>query len=124
MFVLSRLKDAVRVIPELFDKEVTAALTAVLNEKYSGRVLANVGLCVSVHDIIGHTEAMLHPGDGASFCTVEFRLVVFRPFEGEVVTGKIVEASFEHGVRVSTGFFDQIWVPPGNLRQKAVLYVM
>ena len=99
MFVLSRLKDAVRVIPELFDKDVTASLTAVLNEKYSGRVLADVGMCVVVHSIIGHTDAMLHPGDGASFCTVEFKLVVFRPYEGELICGRIVESSFEHGAR-------------------------
>ena len=123
MFILSRLRDAVRIIPELFDKDMTSALTAVLNEKYSGRVLSNVGLCISVYEVTGHSVPMLHPCDGASFCTVDFRMVVFRPFVGEVLSAKIVENSLENGVRLSVGFFDQIWVPPGNLKPKAVLYV-
>eukprot|EP01059_Diplonema_ambulator_P020308 TRINITY_DN34051_c0_g1_i1.p1 TRINITY_DN34051_c0_g1~~TRINITY_DN34051_c0_g1_i1.p1 ORF type:complete len:213 (+),score=53.86 TRINITY_DN34051_c0_g1_i1:62-700(+) len=120
MFILSVLKDTVRLVPELFDKELTAALTSVLNEKYSGRVLTNVGMCIQVYDILSYSDCVLHPGDGASYCVVYFRLVVFRPFSGEVLTGRIVASDIEKGVQVSVGFFDNIWVPPCNLRQKAV----
>ena len=41
---------------------------------------------------------------------VEFRLVVFRPFKGEVITGKISSSS-EGGIRVALDFFDDVQVP-------------
>ncbi|KAJ9468608.1 DNA-directed RNA polymerase III subunit rpc8 [Diplonema papillatum] len=120
MFILSVLKDAVKLVPELFDKDCTSALTSSINEKYAGRVVPKVGLCICVYDVISYSDALLHPGDGASFSTVTFRMVVFRPFHGEVLKGRIVESSLEKGIRVDVGFFSDVWVPPCNLRQKAV----
>lgn len=42
---------------------------------------------------------------------VKFRLIVFRPFIGEVIEGK-VRSSSEEGIHVSLGFFDDILIPP------------
>lgn len=42
--------------------------------------------------------------------TVEFRLIVFRPFKGEVMTGRISSSS-QHGINVRTDFFDEIFIP-------------
>jgi DNA-directed RNA polymerase III subunit RPC8 len=41
---------------------------------------------------------------------VEFRLIVFRPFRGEIIEGKIISSSKE-GIRVSLEFFDDILIP-------------
>lgn len=41
---------------------------------------------------------------------VEFRLIVFRPFKGEVMTGRISSSS-QHGINVRTDFFDEIFIP-------------
>jgi len=41
---------------------------------------------------------------------VEFRLIVFRPFKGEVMTGRISSSS-QHGINVRTEFFDEIFIP-------------
>ena len=128
MFILAHLRDAVKIVPEMFDKEHTAALTAILNEKYSGRVLPKVGYCVQVFEITSFSDAVLHPGEGASYSSVHFRLIVFKPFEGEILEGKVVGSDEKRGVRISLGFFDKVWVPPSNFRQahgqKAVLYVL
>jgi DNA-directed RNA polymerase III subunit RPC8 len=41
---------------------------------------------------------------------VTFRLIVFRPFKGEVLTGRISSSS-HHGINVRTDFFDEIFIP-------------
>jgi DNA-directed RNA polymerase III subunit RPC8 len=40
---------------------------------------------------------------------VTFRLIVFRPFIGEVLSGKVLSQS-PLGIRVSMGFFDDITI--------------
>ncbi|KAI4089049.1 MAG: hypothetical protein LQ344_005620 [Seirophora lacunosa] len=45
---------------------------------------------------------------------VEFRIVVFRPFKGEIIAGKISSAS-EDGMKIALDFFDEIFVPGGLL---------
>ncbi|KAK9764442.1 DNA-directed RNA polymerase III complex subunit Rpc25, variant 2 [Basidiobolus ranarum] len=50
------------------------------------------------------------------YMLVKFRLVVFRPFLGEVITGKIRSCSAE-GVSVSLGFFDDILIPSALLQE-------
>eukprot|EP01065_Artemidia_motanka_P039407 TRINITY_DN48304_c0_g1_i1.p1 TRINITY_DN48304_c0_g1~~TRINITY_DN48304_c0_g1_i1.p1 ORF type:complete len:267 (+),score=95.62 TRINITY_DN48304_c0_g1_i1:61-801(+) len=115
MFVLSEIQDCVRLLPSLFGAEHTVALTHSLNEKYTDKVLHNVGHCVCVYDVVSYGESVVHPGDdngAASWTNVRFRLVVFRPSVGEVIVGRIIESSSERGVRVSIGFFKDIWVPP------------
>lgn len=48
---------------------------------------------------------------GTSPLTALFRLVVFCPFSNEVLVGRIVSSSSE-SIRVSLGFFDDIYIPP------------
>ncbi|CAG2111296.1 unnamed protein product, partial [Medioppia subpectinata] len=48
-----------------------------------------------------------------------FRFVVFRPFIGEVIVGKIRSCSRD-GVLVSLGFFDDILIPPHYLQDNSI----
>ena len=69
---------------------------------------------------------------------VDFRLIIFRPFKGEIITGQIVGAT-DGGIKgtialpsklwssakvfsVSLGFFDDIWVPKHLLHADSKLY--
>ncbi|GLH14815.1 Putative dna-directed rna polymerase subunit e [Gryllus bimaculatus] len=81
-------------------------------------VLKDVGLCVAIFDILEIQESFLLPGDGAAHTTVRFRVAVFRPFEDEVLTGKVKKCTSE-GAKVTLGFFDDILIPPSNLQQPA-----
>lgn len=45
---------------------------------------------------------------------VEFRMMVFRPFKGEVMSG-IVHKCTPKGIYVTTQFFENIFVPSGML---------
>ena len=53
---------------------------------------------------------------------VEFRMLVFRPFVGEIITGEI-QSSNEKGIRVSLGFFDDIYIDASMLFDGCLLYV-
>ncbi|KAF7731923.1 DNA-directed RNA polymerase III subunit RPC8 [Apophysomyces ossiformis] len=110
MFVLSELEDTVKIVPNDFRKEDKDAIIDVLNEKFANKVVQEVGLCICVHDILEASEGIILYGDGCSYKKVKFRLVVFRPFVGEILTGKIKSCS-PKGVRVTMGFFDDIHIP-------------
>jgi DNA-directed RNA polymerase III subunit RPC8 len=48
----------------------------------------------------------------------EFRMVVFRPFKGEVMIGRI-RSSTPAGINLRTDFFDDIFVPFEELPEGA-----
>ena len=61
------------------------------------QVVFNVGLCIALFDLISVGDEYIFPSDGGSHIQVEFRLMVFRPFVGEVLTGKIRSCN-QHGI--------------------------
>uniref|UniRef100_A0A1J3D2F2 DNA-directed RNA polymerase subunit n=1 Tax=Noccaea caerulescens TaxID=107243 RepID=A0A1J3D2F2_NOCCA len=110
MFYLSELKHTVRVPPHLLNLPLEDALKSVLQNLFLDKVLANLGLCVSVYDIKSVEGGFVLPGDGAATYQVGFRIVVFRPFVGEVIAAKLKESD-ANGLRLTLGFFEDIYVP-------------
>ena len=72
-------------------------------------------------DVLEADDPYVHSGEAAVIVKVKFRLVVFRPFVGEVLEGK-VRGSSEEGIHVSLGFFDDILIPPTCMQPDTVLY--
>ncbi|CAA7026387.1 unnamed protein product [Microthlaspi erraticum] len=110
MFYLSELKHTVRVPPHLLNLPLEDAIKSVLQNVFLDKVLANLGLCVSVYDIKSVEGGFVLPGDGAATYQVGFRIVVFRPFVGEVISAKLKESD-ANGLRLTLGFFEDIYVP-------------
>ncbi|PAV20044.1 polymerase III polypeptide H [Pyrrhoderma noxium] len=110
MFVLSTLKDTVALQPSTFGVPAEQAIINELNKKYANKVLHDVGLCICVFDLAQAGEGKVRYGDGCLWHKVVFRLVVFRPFTGEVLLAK-VKSSDENSIRLSVGFFDDMYVP-------------
>lgn len=110
MFILSSFSDVVKLSPDTFSIPTETALTSAINAKFSNKVVQDLGLCICLFDIIHSSDGVVKAGDGCAYVNVEFRLVVFRPFIGEVLTGKIANCS-EAGLRVTLGFFDDILIP-------------
>jgi len=52
------------------------------------------------------------------FFKVVFRLVIFRPFEGEILLGEICEVS-EYGLKITLGFFEDIVIPKEELNSNS-----
>ena len=90
MFILTKMKSVVRLDPNTFERELPDALSEALTEKLANKVLKDVGLVIALWDILSIGDSFLFPGDGASHTRVEFRILVFRPFMEEVLTGKVI----------------------------------
>ncbi|WCJ21632.1 DNA-directed RNA polymerase III subunit rpc8 [Euphorbia peplus] len=116
MFYLSLLEHTLRVPPSLLSLPLQDAIKKELQHIFLDKVIPNLGLCISVYDIRQIDGGFIFPGDGASTYTVEFRLVMFRPFVGEIIIAKLKESN-KDGLRSSLGFFDDIYVPANRLLQ-------
>lgn len=77
MFVLTRISDVIPVNPELFDADYTKVLVEEIDRKYANKVIADVGLCVTIYDFVHIGDAFVHPSDGTSHsqgtCVYVFR---------------------------------------------------
>ncbi len=115
MFNLCRLRCLVRLDPSEWDRPLPEAVKDALNQRLANTVLHKVGLVVGVFDLLDLGSSFLFPGDGAHHTRVTFRVVVFRPFHEEVLTGKIKSCTAK-GVSISLGFFDDVLIPPEALQ--------
>ncbi|KAK8506185.1 hypothetical protein V6N13_002822 [Hibiscus sabdariffa] len=114
MFYLSLIEHTLRLPPHLLHLPLAEALKAELEALFIDKVIEKLGFCISVYDISSIKGGFVFPGDGASTYTVEFRLIVFRPFIGEVIVAKLIESD-ANGLRLSLGFFDDIYIPVDQL---------
>ncbi|RPB02305.1 hypothetical protein L873DRAFT_449717 [Choiromyces venosus 120613-1] len=113
MFILTTFTDLLHLPPPTFTHPTATALEDQINAKYANKVVHNIGLCISLFDLSKVSEGMIGQ-DGGAHANVEFRMIVFRPFKGEVLTGRISSATAA-GVKVRTDFFDEVFVPAGGL---------
>ncbi len=99
-----------RVAPKDLVKPPLAAVTEVLEREYLDRVIPDLGLAVTIYDVLSVEGGHIYPNDGAAYFKVVFRLVVFRPFAGEVVVGRIVSSSRCGGLGPQVGWFRVGWL--------------
>ncbi|KAL9585666.1 MAG: hypothetical protein Q9212_001403 [Teloschistes hypoglaucus] len=129
------ISDLVQISPEDLQKPSAESIEDNINAKYANKVGAQtilelifsskcdfvkvvqkIGLCICVYDILTASDGLIGHGTGIVNVNVEFRLIVFRPFKGEIIAGRISGASAE-GMRSSLtlDFFDDIFVPANLL---------
>lgn len=114
MFILTRIADLITIAPSTFTTSTRQALEDEINSRYANKIIHKVGLCICLFDILKTSEGLIGYGTGMVNVNVEFRLVVFRPFKGEVLTGRISSASAQ-GIHVRLDFFDEILIPSNYL---------
>jgi DNA-directed RNA polymerase subunit E'/Rpb7 len=89
MFMLTNIEDSIRVDPAQLGMPTAVAVEEQIKALYFDKVIHQVGLVVSLYDIVSIQGGDVHNGDGGAWFTAQFNLVVLRPFEGEVVLGRI-----------------------------------
>jgi DNA-directed RNA polymerase III subunit RPC8 len=100
MFVLTVISDEIAVHPSQFALPRTQALLDAINQKYSYRIVPDVGLALQVFDITSATEPVVNACQNGSYsCSVVFRLVVFRPAKGQILVGQIKECDKLKGIK-------------------------
>ena len=78
-----------------------------------------MGLCITFYDFVSIEEPYVYPGEGSAIQLVKFRMIVFRPFVGEILTGKLVGSNRE-GLKISLEFFEDILIPAALLQSPCV----
>mmetsp|Transcript_41426 Transcript_41426/g.84697 ORF Transcript_41426/g.84697 Transcript_41426/m.84697 type:complete len:221 (+) Transcript_41426:290-952(+) len=111
MFTLVEMKDAIPVPASELDKPRPVAVGNQIEQKYCNRVLLDVGLCISLYELTEIGDGLIYQSDSAVHIRVRFTLLVFRPFIGEVLVGTIYKST-PHGLWLSVGFFNDIFIPP------------
>lgn len=104
----------VQIRPTDFHKPSIRSIEDFINTKYADKVIHKVGLCVGFHSLISASEGLIGHGTGIVNVNVDFRLIVFRPFRGEIIRATITKSSPE-GIALSADFFENIIVPPETL---------
>eukprot|EP00277_Geminigera_cryophila_P008295 CAMPEP_0179406168 /NCGR_PEP_ID=MMETSP0799-20121207/730_1 /TAXON_ID=46947 /ORGANISM="Geminigera cryophila, Strain CCMP2564" /LENGTH=216 /DNA_ID=CAMNT_0021177173 /DNA_START=152 /DNA_END=802 /DNA_ORIENTATION=+ len=105
------MKDAIPIPADQLDKPRAVAVSHQIEDKYCNRVLLEVGLCVCLHELTELGDGLIYQSDASVHVRAEFTLLVFRPFNGEVLVGT-VHKSTEQGLWISIGFFQDIYVAP------------
>ena len=108
--------DSIPIEPEKFSENLDTVFRDLIEEKYSNKVLSGEGLCVCLYDILKIGAGHFVPDSGSAYTEVQFRLVMFQPFVGEALVGRIASQTME-SVIVSLGFFADIKVPASLLQQ-------
>lgn len=123
MFILTKFQDLVQIAPHEFYKKSRDIIEDKINEKYANKVVQRVGLCVCMWDLTKCSEGLIGFGSGNVNVDVEFRMIVFRPFKGEILAARIKQNT-PTGIVLSTEFFDDIFVPETMLFENCRLYVL
>lgn len=109
MFYQSEVEHTLRLPPHLLNLKLNEAIKKELEGLFVDKVIPKLGLCISVYDIRSIHDGFIFPGDGAPTYTVKFRLIMFRPFVGEVIAARLKNSN-ENGLHLSLGFFDDIYI--------------
>lgn len=67
MFSLATLKENIKLSPSKLRHDYIQAIVLALNQKYCNRVVINVGLCVSVFDVMEAGDPYVHPGEASAY---------------------------------------------------------
>ncbi|KAJ5577832.1 DNA-directed rna polymerase III 25 kd polypeptide [Penicillium hispanicum] len=114
MFILTTISDLIQISPEDFSKFSAVAIEDNINEKYANKVIQKIGLCISFYDLLESSDGLIGHGTGLVNVNVKFRMIVFRPFKGEIMLGKIASAT-EKGIKIGVEFFNDVLIPPDLL---------
>lgn len=121
MFILTEFQDLIQIPPHEFYKQSRDALEDKINEKYANKIVQKVGLCICMWDLLKASEGLIGFGTGNASVNVEFRMIVFRPFKGEVIAARI-KANTPQGIYLTTEFFDNIFVPETMLFENSYFH--
>jgi DNA-directed RNA polymerase subunit E' len=105
MFYEVKLKEHIRVAPNLFKENVEESVLKSLNEKFEGYVSEELGFVIGIKQIEGIGEGIIIPGDGAAHYETTFSIFTFIPELQEVLLGKISEIT-DFGAFIEIGPID------------------
>lgn len=89
MFYKTKVRDHIRVTPELFDLELKSAVVKQIKAKFEGFISKDLGIVIDVGSIDEIKDGIIIPGDGSPYYECVFELFTFKPELQEVLLGKM-----------------------------------
>lgn len=89
MFYKVKIKDHIRVPPDLFKEDASEAIKRMVKKKYEGQITKELGFVIKGLDIEEIGEGVVIPEDGAAHYKTTFNLLTFKPENQEVVLARI-----------------------------------
>lgn len=91
MYSVVTVRDIVRIPPKEFGDPIMKAALMHLRKSSENVLDREIGLMIAVIDIDDIGQGRLMPGDGATYHSVQYRVLVFKPIRGELIEGNVVE---------------------------------
>lgn len=91
MYSIVTVRDVVRIPPSQFGAPIKDAAMIHLRKQHENVLDRDIGLMIAVIDIDEIGQGRLVPGDGATYHSVTYRVLVFKPVRGELIEGTVVE---------------------------------
>ena len=91
MFYITEVEDHIRVEPKLFGLPTVEAVEQQLKKTFTEYYDKEMGMVVTVIDVLNVGEGIIIPGDGAAYYESTFKLLVWKPELQEVIPGIIAE---------------------------------
>jgi len=105
IYSIVTVRDVVRIPPKEFGEPIDIASITHLRKSSENVLDRDIGLMIAVIGIDTIGQGRLMPGDGATYHTVEYRVLVFKPVRGELIEGNVVEL-MDFGAFVRMGPLD------------------
>eukprot|EP00475_Leptophrys_vorax_P032346 TRINITY_DN4979_c0_g1_i2.p1 TRINITY_DN4979_c0_g1~~TRINITY_DN4979_c0_g1_i2.p1 ORF type:complete len:228 (-),score=67.14 TRINITY_DN4979_c0_g1_i2:1166-1849(-) len=119
MFIRLGIEDTIKIrCYQLESGKFSEHLEDELHAKYSNKVIPGQGLVIAVRDYEHIGSPFIYPGQGNVHIKVKFGVIVFRPFVDEIMQGSI-RFSDPTGMLISTGFFEDVFIPKDELPKPA-----
>jgi DNA-directed RNA polymerase subunit E' len=91
MFKLIKCQDVIRIPPGKFSEDLKKVSIEELAKKYEGTLSKELGYVVAVVSAEVSEVGKILPGDGATYNSVTFTLLTYKPEVQEIVEGEVAE---------------------------------
>ncbi|KAL7722233.1 DNA-directed RNA polymerase III subunit RPC8 [Entamoeba marina] len=108
MYIVTHLVDSFKIPPARLD-HILQCVIGEINSKYQNKMIEGKGIGVMLYDIEKIHDGVIQIGTGDVYYDVAFNYVVFKPFQGEVIEGKVLR-SLSSGIQVTLGFTDSVFI--------------
>jgi len=105
MYNIVTVRDTVRIPPKRFEEDLEDVIKSELAQDLVGRVSKEIGIVLSITDVLEVGEGRIILGDGAVYYDVDFQSLAYKPILNEVVEGDVSEIT-DFGAFVSFGPLD------------------
>jgi DNA-directed RNA polymerase subunit E' len=102
MFYRIKLKDHIRLPPNMFQSDLQQSLMNQVRKQFEGYISQEIGVVIDVVSIGQIGDGVILPGDGSPYYQVEFELLTFKPELQEVLHGRIKDIA-DFGAFISLG---------------------